>query len=336
MTADLTPAEREAAQLEYIDGRYEIISHFPFVAPRPILLADHDDEAKRRCRFCARGKPEVRFRKKAHAVAHLLGNKSIISMNECDECNGHLGKYEDQLGKWTLFARALSHVPGKKNKLAKFKGGCGKLKIEHDAAGVTTLHLPSPRSPDALLAGGFPAELPIAEDTESQPYIPIEAAKALVKIACSVCPPSELGQCATAIDWLMGRRQIGLKPFPVWFAFTPGPISNEVSDVVLLRRKQDSPEPYLWCVVQCGNLRFQVFVPFCPADRALIRNDDTGCTFKASGVHCPSKFGPDWPFGPTRYGYMDWSGEEPVRSAQTAAICIQRVIAVHRPGQKLD
>ncbi len=330
MTAELTFAEREAAKVEYFNGRYGIIAYFPFVAPRPFLLADHDDEMKRRCRYCGRGKPEVTFRKEAHAIAHLLGNKSIISMNECDECNAHLGQYEDQLGKWSLLGRALSRVPGKKNKKPKFKGSAGKLKIEHDD-GAVSLHLPSPNSPAGVLAGGLPAEIEIAEDTESQPYIPIQAAKALVKIACSVCPPAELGQCRTAIDWLMGRREIGLKPFPILYAFTPGPISNEASDVILLRRKGNGPEPYLWCVVQYCNFRFQFFVPFCPADG--FRPDGEGGSFTLSCTHCQSKFGPKWPYGPTEYGHMDWSGEEPVQSSTTASICVERVIGIHRPGQ---
>ena len=331
MATQMTTGEREAAQVKYFTERYGVIAHFPFVAPRPFRLCDHDDETKRRCRFCGRGKPEVTFRKEAHAVPHLLGNKSILSLNECDECNAYLGQYEDQLGKWSLFARALSRIPGKKNKMPTFKGSAGKLRIEPDGNGAS-LHLPAPHSPDELRAG----EITIEEDTASQTYVPVDAAKALVKIACSVCPPRELEQCQTAIEWLMGRRGLDIKPFPVFFAFTPGPISDRASDIILLRRKGDGPEPYLWCIVQFGNHRFQVFVPFCPADGPSFRKDGAGGSLTFSMVHCPSKFGPNWPYGPTEYGHMDWSGEEPVRSPATASICVERVISVQPPERKRE
>src|SRR4051812_14719952 len=107
------------AATEHYATRYEIIAQHRFVTPRPILLADHvrEDKAARRCRFCHRGEPEVTFKSDAHAVPEFLGNRSILSLNECDSCNTFFAtEYEDHLSKWSLFARSASQVRGKKKK----------------------------------------------------------------------------------------------------------------------------------------------------------------------------------------------------------------------------
>jgi hypothetical protein len=40
-----------------------------------------------KCRFCGGKPPERTFKKRAHAVSELLGNKVMKSLYECDTCN---------------------------------------------------------------------------------------------------------------------------------------------------------------------------------------------------------------------------------------------------------
>jgi hypothetical protein len=176
-----------------------------------------------------------------------------------------------------------------------------------------------------------PEEIELTGDTSSQPHVPIRAAMALVKNACSVCPAGELVQCRNAIDWLMGRRGFRFSQFPVYYAFTPGPIGDAASEVVMVRRKEEGAEPYLWCLMQFRNFRLQVFVPGCPKDEHWSR---AGSTLGVTLHHYPSRFGPDWPFGPTKFYWGDWSGEWPVRSAATVSHRIVQLIGVTRaaPG----
>jgi hypothetical protein len=325
----MTPHEEDAAARRYFDEHYEVIAHHPLVAPRPILLP-FDNPDRRQCRFCGRDTTQVKFKNDAHAVSNLLGNKSLFTLNECNECNTSLGqKYEDQLGKWSNLARAVAQIPGKKNKKPKFKGDDG-LVVEAVESGLS-IHVPTPHSPDELLANGVPEEIELTGDTSSQPHVPIRAAMALVKIGCSVCSTAELVQCQNAIDWLIGRRQFKFSQFPVHVAVTPGPINENASEVVMLRRKGDGSEPYLWCVVQFCNFRFQVFVPGCPADECWSREgSNRPVTFK----HYPSRFGPDWPFGPTRFFWGDWSGQELVKSSAKVTFRVAKFIGVTRPGQE--
>lgn len=117
--------EEDAAAQQYFAEHYDVILHYPLVAPRPILLP-FDSPHLRRCRFCRLDATQRRFKNDAHAVSNLLGNKSLFSPNECNDCNTSLGqKYEDQLGKWSNLARTVAQVRGKKNKKPKFKGADG-------------------------------------------------------------------------------------------------------------------------------------------------------------------------------------------------------------------
>ena len=126
--------------------RYEEIARYPFVADRPILIRDHAIDGDRRCRFCGRGIPDVTFRRDAHAVPEFLGNKSLFSMNECDDCNAILASgYEDHLAKWTHFFRAMMRV-SRKGKAGgptyKAVASGDVARVESEDGGVN-IHLPS-------------------------------------------------------------------------------------------------------------------------------------------------------------------------------------------------
>jgi hypothetical protein len=321
----VTNIEREIAATNYFAEHYEIIAKYPFVAERPFLLYDHDpkDRDSRQCRFCGRRKPEVTFRKVAHALPEFLGNKAIRSMNECDSCNAFLAAtYEDHLSKWSLFARSVSQVKGKQGK-PTYKNPSKTLRVETGETGLN-IHVTDQSLKGKLIKEGGPQEFTIPADGTSPPYVPIRAAKALVKIACSICPPNELGQCKRAINWLMARGEIHISQFLVFYGFTPGPISEAASRVILLRRKADMPEPYLWCVVQSTGHRFQIFVPGCPADDKLFGNGPA----KFPGWHYRiPQFGPGWSFGETQYGQLDWSGTEPVQTSATATFHVENAVS---------
>lgn len=71
----------------------------------------------RSCMFC--GNENAKFTKVAHAVSETIGNKSLISHFECDECNQQFGKmFEDDLGKYMLPYKIITKTFGKSNQLS--------------------------------------------------------------------------------------------------------------------------------------------------------------------------------------------------------------------------
>jgi hypothetical protein len=311
--------EFDATQLaigaKHYRENYEVAAYYLFAACETTFLTDHASIEDRRCRFCQLGRPDVSFSAEAHAIPALLGNHSVFSNNECNTCNKFLAdNYEDHLGKWSNYGRSMVGVQGRK--MPKHKASDGS-RVERDGTGVR-IHLPKsdPNLAADLKAKDAPFEYTPPIDGESQPYVPLRAAMALIKVACSLCPTGDLDQCVPAIDWLMGRKQARLTPFPVLFHFTPGVVPDSESAVLLLRRRSEEALPYFWLVLQYKNFGLQTFVPFCPKDSRWFR-EDAEATF--SLVYHPSKFGPNWPFGLTKYGRLDWSSNKPEQTTSTVS-----------------
>ena len=80
------------------------------------------DKSKRVCRYCNKRSPEVSFRKVAHSISEALGNKKIITNDECDACNEKFGKgIENDLILYLNLYRVFFGIRGKKG-IPKFKG----------------------------------------------------------------------------------------------------------------------------------------------------------------------------------------------------------------------
>lgn len=313
----------ETESAAFCAKNYAVACHLKLSGNRPTRLRDHHRAESRKCRFCGLGKPHVTFRKKAHAIPEFLGNSTVLSMNECDGCNELLAcKYEDHLSKWSLFARALSQI-NRKMGSPTYKNRAETIRVESGMDDNLSIHLSDVSLKSKFETTAEPFEFPLPKDTESQPYIPIRAAMALVKIACSICPVGDLNRITHTFDWLMERSLYDFSMFPVLFTFTPGPITNAFQEVLLLKRTTNDAIPYFLCIVAFANYRLQWFVPFCSSDDSWFQKGDA---VEISLVHFPSRFGPDWHFGKTKYYAMDWSGSQPIRSSKSASLHVEKAI----------
>src|ERR1700736_389326 len=84
--------------LQFYEHNYTTLMFRQLTGSRPIILGAKPF----RCRFCSGQPPERTFRKRAHAVSELLGNKVLRSLYECDACNERFSTFEDDLAKMTL------------------------------------------------------------------------------------------------------------------------------------------------------------------------------------------------------------------------------------------
>lgn len=76
----------------------------------------------RSCRFCNQKEKEY-FKHKSHTIPEAIGNKSIISLEECDLCNKKFGEtIERDFIHFFDFARLLNKQKMKKGGLPKIKG----------------------------------------------------------------------------------------------------------------------------------------------------------------------------------------------------------------------
>ena len=226
-------SEANLKKIAFYEQHYKIVADLPLVAKAPIKLCDHEKNSERRCRFCGKSEPEVSFRNKAHAVPELLGNKCLISMNECDACNEFFASdYEDHLAKWFGPMRSLCQMQGKKG-TPKYKSD--EFTAERGDKGMK-LFVKSDSSRMNIKEGSS-GTFKIPVEMKTQPYIPVRAAKAFIKSAISVLPKELLSECENTILWLLGKTTVNIDKFPVLYAFTPGVNPYKNGKVMIFRRK---------------------------------------------------------------------------------------------------
>lgn len=211
------------------------------------------EDEKVKCRFCERGEPEVSFKKVAHAVSELLGNKRIISKNnECDECNSLFSEYEKDLTAFLLPYLIENGIRGK-NGYRKYKTLDGKSYITYK---------------DDLIKiceeEGFTR---VSEDEEkheivykyySEGYRRKNIYKILVKIALSLLPEQKFKEFLIySLLLKKDSKDTGLEK--IRFTFYPG--VNVFRELIVrgyLRKNDDITKPTYIFYFCFGNFSFQV------------------------------------------------------------------------------
>ncbi len=215
-----------------------------------------------RCRFCHRTKPTVTFSKDAHLVPAFVGNKTLFSRYECDDCNDRFSQFEDDLAKMTMGDRAISQVPRRKG-FTPLKPQGKKSSFVRDAAGVLIKQY---MDEGVFTIDQENSQLVITYET--QPFRPLGVYKALAKIAYGLLPEEELPIFEELRLWLlekdvMSSKVYGDKGHWCFHTFVPGPSPFPRPIIALLRRKGGIAAPYLMFFLAFGNWTYQIFVP-CP------------------------------------------------------------------------
>src|SRR5664280_235221 len=257
-------AEYDRAKAFY-EANYEPAEQMTLKGTRKIHLGKASPQ---HCRFCGRQAPTVTFRKNAHTFPELIGNRILLSCDECDTCNELFSDtIEDNYAKFTTLQRVASRVEGKggvptfrsndKKTRWELKDGQGQIMADNDAKTVTV--------DVANRKMTFTATRP--------PYYPILAYKCLVKMALAVMPPDQLAYFARTLQWLQVRAPAPVPlPFPCWLLLSTvsGDPPFKVISFRLLRRKVSTAAlPHYTFVVMWGSYMEQIFLPFSTADAHL-------------------------------------------------------------------
>lgn len=251
--------------LKYYDENYDII---PIPCPDKLTFIETKKEYV--CRFCSKDKTQTTFRKKAHAIPELLGNKTLCSKNECDACNEHFGRHlEDHLAKYLMPYNSLMQIVGK-NKVPKYKDS--EMRIESENGKPHIKHKNSKNVQFDLKNKTLNIQM------QTQKLIPIRVYKAFLKMALSVMPEDELVNFDETIKYVCeedkDRVSKGLSAMLV--TFTPGVKPYDKIMNIVLKRKNENPEvPYMQYVLAYGNFIFQIMIPSLKKDEFLFKNKKT-------------------------------------------------------------
>jgi hypothetical protein len=217
-----------------------------------------------KCRFCGGEPPKRTFKKRAHAVSELLGNKVLKSLYECDACNERFCGFEDDLAKMTLVSRSIGGVIGKKGvpKLVAANGGSARMQFK--SGGLNFSH----NAGDVGFVEDEVNKLLTFTYVE-QPYRPLAAYKALCKSAFALLPEDELVHFEHLRQWLMQAdlttgKIYGRGGHICYSTFVPAFQPFKQPIVCLLKRNEQIDAPYMSFFIASGNSSYQIFLP-CPA-----------------------------------------------------------------------
>ncbi|RYG54891.1 MAG: hypothetical protein EOO01_00165 [Chitinophagaceae bacterium] len=146
------------------------------------------------CRFCGKGKPEAKFKKAAHALPHLIGNNSLFTHYECDECNQHFGNtIERHYAAFMHLDHTFSGIAGK-NGIPKFKAK--NANIESTGSFIDWKEVP----PENMQLDQKKGKVIITQQIPT--FVPVAVYKCLVKMALTILPEQYFIGFNNTIKWL--------------------------------------------------------------------------------------------------------------------------------------
>lgn len=209
------------------------------------------DKTKRICRFCKRKQPEVTFRKIAHSISEALGNKLIVTHDECDECNHLFGiGIETDLILYLDIYRNFFGVKGKNGIPTLFgdnfimkNDGNKKITLEH-----------------YLKEGEEPNEDFNFLLRNKRMIIGLNVYKSLVKYALSVADNNCVDYFENTILWLKGKYQF--PKLPKIAVLTSYDLYRDHPMLTLYQRKdEDVTFPKLVCELRFTFITFVFIIP---------------------------------------------------------------------------
>ncbi|MFX4277206.1 HNH endonuclease [Aliarcobacter butzleri] len=253
------------------------------------------------CRFCEKDSSEITFNNISHAIPECLGNKTIICLDECDECNKRFSEnIEDHLDKITLPYRTMNLLKGKKN-IPKYKTPDKKARMEAVNKEKNEFKIEIHKDSDFFI---WEQENEVIKLKYTlPPHIPAAAYKALVKMALSVMPDNELKNFNISKSWIqeLDHTKDLMTPLNVYMTFIPG-INPLKETLVFLFKKFTISQKYPDCMfVLCfGNIIYQISIP---TDIEIIMNQKN----KTIPIFRLPFFEINFPLGKPKHSILDWT-----------------------------
>lgn len=225
------------------------------------------DKSQRVCRFCGRSMPEVTFKQKAHAISEALGNKGLICVEECDDCNKRFNEtIEQDIIYFSQFNLLLYGVKGKHG-IPTFKGD--RVTITNNTSTRSTigrdtmvLNLESiPKTHDRQELVKFLSDTLSSSSIE---YVPQNIYKCLCKFVLSLINSKYIPYFKGTIDWINEPLSKHCLP-PVWYFQVP--MGSSPTMIIMQRKHHHKEIPYCWAILNIVGWQYLFIVPFCSLDK---------------------------------------------------------------------
>ena len=226
-----------------------------------------DTATKRTCRFCGRTEPEVTFKKVAHAIPHFIGNRTLKSLYECDDCNGNVfSPMESQFSQFMSIYHTFYHV-SKGDKVPTFRNNSKEhSKIVVDGGTIKI---------DCVEGEDLVPEIDKKNHTfkikAKRSYVPQNVYKIFIKMALSIMPEAEMMHFKTTLEWLMGKKEFAYNLMLIERRYDGLMNPFGFDSCMLFKRKDDHRDnvPAYIFGLAYYNFFFETYIPLCDEDRDL-------------------------------------------------------------------
>ena len=251
-------------QCARINANYSIIAEYDMSHNKEILLGDKSETKK--CRFCGKSTPDVSFKSDAHAIPHFIGNRVLKTLYECDSCNKQLfSKMEEQFDAYMRFYHVFCHVSRNGNTVNSYK--CNSK----SKAGVSV----SDEWTDINCCVGedLSTKVNLHDKTITisgvRSYNPLAVFKAVVKMALSIVPESDIDNFEDTLRWLM-TSSIQLSHLNLSIRLYEG-VHVFNGECMIYKRKDDHKEnvPCYLFGLKYNSLFIQIYIPLCKEDKFI-------------------------------------------------------------------
>lgn len=245
-----------------LEIEYQLLNEYKILVEGEVLFLGEKDSHK--CRFC-NNTNKKKFKKKAHAISNLMGNNSLFTYYECDDCNLFFGqKYENSFANYMLFYHTMLNVKGKEGNV-KYKYGKEASNIE------STQEKKYVKLIDDESAIKYDKENNIFS-TRVPTYTPLYVFKTLVKIAFTILPEEEIKFFKDALKWLRKGTDVSSNYAMAMFFMFQSPLPDDTISCRLYKRKETSKEriPYMIFQICYSHFCFQIALPNCTEDKVFL------------------------------------------------------------------
>ena len=238
--------------IDFYENNYDLVDTPDYNKSTRLLKPKHGiyrvgNKYNRSCRFCGKSEGEVIFSDIPHALPESIGNKVLASHYECDTCNCTFGKnIENHYGNYFQMYHSIMQIHGKKG-IPKFTYNI-PCPLRSDECKIKCIEISySDGKPiikkcrevgDRYLKlneNSFDISLPIPKCN------PIAVFKAIVKMAITVLPFTELPIFSDTITWLLDTEHKNIytsnKKLLVRYEMIPGFDVTKYPHFFIFRRK---------------------------------------------------------------------------------------------------
>ena len=224
-----------------------------------------NDKARRICRFCGKSMPDVTFKQKAHAISESLGNKGLVCLEECDECNSRFSFMEQDISAFLRLPIVLKGIKGKKGN-PTLKGDDVSMRRDSScsfAGSENAIVLEVNQILDISNRKELLQSLSKNYSFTPSKYTPQNIYKCICKYVLSLIDSQYLPYFKETINWIREPLTKHRLP-PVWHYSVPA--GDAPSLAIMIRKHNHKDIPYCWGILSVAGNQFLFIIPFCSLD----------------------------------------------------------------------